>query len=197
MMPKIPEKSATLHPHLQSIGRSHGAALFISLILLLVITLLGLTSSNVSILQERMAGNVRESNIALQRAEATLREIESQLDAAIFGSGPAFNDWGDIAGTDLNDCNLDEIYAGDWGSAPWQTEATTGNEFFLVNLGGSSCLPPDAGGTIDTSAGPGGSPGAAGGFNFYIVTARAFSSDDTDNERRAEAIVQSIYYRGP
>lgn len=179
------------------INRESGAALFVSLILLLVITLLGLTSSNVSILQERMASNVRESNVALQRAEATLREIERQLDAAIFGSGPDFEDWSDILGTDLNDCNLQERYGNNWDSAPWQADGVNGNQFFVVNLGGSSCLPPDAGGTIDTSAGPGGSPGSAGGYNFYIVTARAFSSDDAANERRAEAIVQSIYYRGP
>jgi len=62
------------------VSRQRGAALFISLMFLILLTLIGLSAANVGILQERMAGNVRESNIAFQTAEAALRGIEIPVD---------------------------------------------------------------------------------------------------------------------
>ena len=40
-----------------SVSLCRGAALFVGLMLLLILTLLGLSASNVSIMQERMASN--------------------------------------------------------------------------------------------------------------------------------------------
>ena len=56
-------------------GLSHqrGAALFVALMFLIILTVVGLSAANVSVMQERMAGNVRETNEAFQEAEATLR----------------------------------------------------------------------------------------------------------------------------
>ncbi|MCC5858552.1 MAG: hypothetical protein JJT90_10370 [Ectothiorhodospiraceae bacterium] len=56
--------------------RERGAALIISLLLLLVMTLIGVTAMQTSTLQERMAGNTRDRNLAFQSAEAALREGE-------------------------------------------------------------------------------------------------------------------------
>ena len=58
--------------------RQQGAALFVSLMFLIILTLIGLSAANVGIMQERMAGNVRETNVAFQNAEATLREVETR-----------------------------------------------------------------------------------------------------------------------
>lgn len=60
--------------------RQRGAALVISLLLLLVMTLLGLGASQSTRLQERMAGNQRDQELALQGAEAALRDAEDELD---------------------------------------------------------------------------------------------------------------------
>jgi type IV pilus assembly protein PilX len=46
--------------------------LVIALILLVVLTLIGLSASNVTMMEERMAGNTRDHNLALQAAEAAL-----------------------------------------------------------------------------------------------------------------------------
>ncbi|HEY5758074.1 MAG TPA: PilX N-terminal domain-containing pilus assembly protein, partial [Steroidobacter sp.] len=54
------------------VTRQHGAALVISLLLLLIMTLLGLGASQSTRLQERMAGNQRDQELALQAAEAAL-----------------------------------------------------------------------------------------------------------------------------
>ena len=62
-------------------GRQRGVVLAVSLIMLLVITLLGVTAMQSTLLQERMAGNVREVNMAFQAAEAALRDGEKVLAA--------------------------------------------------------------------------------------------------------------------
>jgi len=60
--------------------KQNGAVLIISLVLLLVMTLLGLTSMQSTSLEERMAGNERHANVAFQAAEAALRGAEDWLD---------------------------------------------------------------------------------------------------------------------
>jgi type IV pilus assembly protein PilX len=56
-----------------------GAVLVVSLLLLLVMTLLGLGASQSTRLQERMAGNQRDLELAMQSAEASLRAGEALL----------------------------------------------------------------------------------------------------------------------
>lgn len=62
--------------------RQTGAALIVSLVLLLIMTVLGVTAMRTTTLQERMAGNLRDNNLAFQAAEAALREGEDLLEAA-------------------------------------------------------------------------------------------------------------------
>jgi type IV pilus assembly protein PilX len=59
--------------------KQRGAVLVVSLLLLLVMTLLALGASQSTRLQERMAGNTRDSEVALQGAEASLRGAEELL----------------------------------------------------------------------------------------------------------------------
>lgn len=56
-----------------------GSALIMGLIMLLVITMIGLTAMQTTTQQERMAGNLRDRNIAFQAAEAALRRGEEAL----------------------------------------------------------------------------------------------------------------------
>lgn len=66
--------------------RQSGAVLYISLVLLIVLTLLGLASIGGTILQERMAGNYRVQQVAFQNAEARLRTAERNALAAALAS---------------------------------------------------------------------------------------------------------------
>lgn len=76
-------KTLTMIPDLHSTPTSQGgAALIISLIFLLLMTLIGVTSMQTTTLQERMAGNSRDRNLALQAAEAGLRQGELWLGTA-------------------------------------------------------------------------------------------------------------------
>ena len=55
----------------------NGAALIISLLILLVMTLIGVTAMSSSNLEEKMAGNSRDTMLAFQAAEAALRGGEA------------------------------------------------------------------------------------------------------------------------
>lgn len=61
--------------------RQKGAVLLISLIFLILLTLIGVTAMQTTTLQERMAGNVRDLNLAFQASEAALRAGEAWLPA--------------------------------------------------------------------------------------------------------------------
>jgi type IV pilus assembly protein PilX len=63
-----------------------GAVLIISLIMLLLLTLIGITGSQVTGLEEKMAGNSKDQNLAFQSAEAALRAGEARIET-LWNSG--------------------------------------------------------------------------------------------------------------
>src|SRR5215472_4186741 len=96
--------SAPLH-------RQRGAALFVSLILLLVLTLIGVTAAQMQTVEERMALNDENHQLALQSGEAVLRDSEDQFlngDYAVYafdGSNGAWSITGEtgVGGTSIAD----------------------------------------------------------------------------------------------
>ena len=56
-----------------------GFALVVALLLLLVLAILGSSAVSNNIMQERMAGNTRSRDLALQAAEAALKDAEKNL----------------------------------------------------------------------------------------------------------------------
>ncbi len=69
-------------------SRQRGAVLFISLVMLLVMTLIGITGAQNSSMEEKMVSNVRDIDLSFQAAEAALRQGETELQAAVL---PAFD----------------------------------------------------------------------------------------------------------
>lgn len=67
--------------------KQKGAALIISLFMLLILTVLGVTSMRTTILEERMVGNERDRAVALQAAESALRDAESEITALLYRDG--------------------------------------------------------------------------------------------------------------
>jgi type IV pilus assembly protein PilX len=57
--------------------REQGVVLFMTLVMLLIITVLGLSSVQTTSMQERMARNSRDSNLAFQSAEAAIKAAEA------------------------------------------------------------------------------------------------------------------------
>jgi type IV pilus assembly protein PilX len=62
--------------HLARKNNQQGAILIVAFIMLLLLTIIGLSSMRGTSLQERMTGNMRDSNLSLQAAEAALRKGE-------------------------------------------------------------------------------------------------------------------------
>ncbi|MEW5057398.1 MAG: PilX N-terminal domain-containing pilus assembly protein [Cycloclasticus sp.] len=69
-------------------NKQRGAVLFISLIMLLLMTLIGVSGMQTSVLEEKMAGNFKDRNMSLQAAESSLRAAENYLNDT--ASLPAF-----------------------------------------------------------------------------------------------------------
>ena len=64
-------------------ARENGAALFVSLVFLLILTVIGLAGMQSTALQEKMASHMRERNLAFQAAESALRAGEAYLAANV------------------------------------------------------------------------------------------------------------------
>lgn len=60
-------------------NKQHGAALIVSLVLLIVMTIIGLSAIRTSALEEKMAANARDQQIALQATEMALRAGEAWI----------------------------------------------------------------------------------------------------------------------
>ncbi|PTN38087.1 PilX N-terminal domain-containing pilus assembly protein [Desulfonatronum sp. SC1] len=74
-------------PEIASSSTEQGSTLVLALVILLVLTLIGVAGMNSTSQQEKMAGNLRDKDLAFQAAEAALREAEQFLQVA---SLPAF-----------------------------------------------------------------------------------------------------------
>jgi len=62
-----------------SMHRQRGVVLYVSMIMLLLLTLLGVAAMQVATLQQRMATNYNDFGLAFQRAEGALRTGEFEL----------------------------------------------------------------------------------------------------------------------
>ncbi len=60
--------------------KQRGSILIISLIILLVLTMIGVSSMSTSTMEERMSGNSRDQSRAFQAAEVGLRSAEAFID---------------------------------------------------------------------------------------------------------------------
>lgn len=69
-------------------ARQRGAVLAVSLIILVVLTLVSVTAMRGTLIDERVSGNFADSNVALQAAEAALRDGEQILQQPLL---PDFN----------------------------------------------------------------------------------------------------------
>jgi type IV pilus assembly protein PilX len=97
-------------------SRQTGSALIISLLILIVMTLIGITGMGTSGLEEKMAGNDRDAALAFQAAEAALRDGEAYYNSAAIQSPAAAFD-GTNAGLIPQGTNPDVLADGTWGNS--------------------------------------------------------------------------------
>jgi hypothetical protein len=170
-----------LYKNSQSSRRQAGAALFMALIFLLILTLLGVFGMNVSRLENLMAGNTQFQTTALNNAEYTLaRGIEDiQLVESSGLSYPitaGYHAAGDIEASDLT-----------WGFTKKTVTLPDGSsgEYVIINAGTDN----DDGEDNSYSGVITPAPGAI--VQVFLITAKSESS------RGAKRIVQSVVVTDP
>jgi type IV pilus assembly protein PilX len=179
-------------------NRQSGAVLFLAMVFLVLLTVLALTATSSSIMQERMTGAMRNRQMGLMGVETTLRGAEEMLWTLNFNGGA--NPLPPCRGATTTTCAYTNTIAGratptvqqfrtetTWinpasdGARPYSRALNTlsGSEisaklsaqprYLLEYLGPD--LPPSSGGT-----GGGLLPVGGGGLNtrhFYRITARS------------------------
>jgi len=165
--------------------RQRGAALVVALIMLLVMTVLGIAAMQVTRMEERMAGNSRDVNLAFQAAEAGLRDAEKRI---FVGPKPMPTcsaapctvwDKDHLLPPDLRDRNLTwwTTYGVEYGAAATKeiTEVTRDPIVTTEHLWfePDSLAPPN---------------GKKVGRDYYKVTANATGASDTAN-----VVLESTY----
>ena len=153
-----------------------GAALIVSLMMLLVMTLLGVSAMQTNILEEKMAGSGRDISLSLQAAEAALRDAEAYVETIV---SPAAAFSGTTDGLYASGSNPDITRdATTWNTAlSYSTTATIDNvstlpKYIIEQTG-------DIGtGTIDVNLGGYGESSGVGTVKSFRVTARGTGGSD-------------------
>ncbi|NCT67348.1 MAG: hypothetical protein GXC76_06855 [Rhodanobacteraceae bacterium] len=152
--------------------RSRGAVLFIALIMLLLLTILGVTAMQVTLLQERMSGNFRAQQQAFERSEGRMAEGRSKVSDPLWA-------YDHIPDTPVA---LSNSNATPWDA--WLTTFPPDQQFAQsVRACGGSC-PERRGGIIGDD--PNKKP------RFYVISAQE-KDPSSESANAAWATVQTIY----
>jgi type IV pilus assembly protein PilX len=180
-------------------NKQKGVALFLTLTILLILTILGVSSVQTTSMQERMARNYRDVNIAFQGAEAAVAEAEEYLEGiANIGAFPdddavllcAAGLCNSIDGTARWSQNFGYV---DWStSSTFKTTTTTAAELgaadtpkYIIEYVAKVTIEAD---TLNIgNVGASGSSGRA--YVFRITTRGAGGTTE------AAAMIQSLYGR--
>ncbi|MBL1260539.1 MAG: hypothetical protein COB33_008410 [Thiotrichaceae bacterium] len=166
--------------------RQNGAVLIVSLMLLAIMSLIGVTAMRTTIMQEKMSGNSRDLMLAFQAAEAGIKDAEGYIENTLLS--PVVFD-GTTNGLYDENSNPDIYAAATWITAVTYSEGNFSNVTtqpkYIIELGG-----PMGSATTDINvAGYGESAGSAT-LTTFRITARG--TGGTDN---AVILLQSNYAR--
>ncbi len=165
---------------IRSTKQQQGMTLIICMIVLVMLTLMGLGSIRDTAMEERMAGNMKNRNLAFLAAESALREAERFIES----TPPSESDCDGTAGLYPQQPDVLGFMATSWavGAAVRPYTAAlpdvVATPVYIIECMASEAKDPSkkAGGSVETP--------------FYRVTARAVGSTAT-----AVVILQTIYRR--
>lgn len=101
-------------------SRQQGAVLIVSLIILLVLTLIGISGARSVLLGERMTSASRDAKIALEVAESMVKQAENHIDGLEDTSAFATTGWRRAEGTGPTDVFADSTW-NDTNSKEWSS----------------------------------------------------------------------------
>lgn len=167
--------------------KERGAVLVVALIFLLLLTIVAITSSSRSLIQERLAGALRNSQQAEWSAENALRGVEWRIftgDTSLGcynSSNPATvstkvttfrsaSTWVTDGATEYKGAGVSIDYTATTTDTTMASATLAANPWYIVELLGQDRAPPNTTGA-QAEAGSGGSTTAR--FYLYRITARA------------------------
>jgi type IV pilus assembly protein PilX len=163
-------------------ARQHGAVLVTAMLLLLVLTIIGVTAMQMSRMQERMAGNTRDVNLAFQAAEGALRSGEAYIAGLeiepIGCSTSPCQVWQESA-VATSVASLQESW--------WETNGQTFGQAAMDDLAEAPTSVVEELGFVRTDGAVNMSD-PPDGRNFYSITARS-----TGGSGQADVVLQSTY----
>lgn len=151
--------------------RQNGAVLFVALIVLILLTMLGLTAAQVTVLQERMSGNFRVQQLAFENAEGAMSAGRDKASDYL----TAYDTIPD------EPKELDADSNSPWDS--WLTTPAVGKTEVAVRACGSAC-PQRLGSRPDD---PNRHP------RYYVITAQQKDLAASADETAAWSTVQTVY----
>ena len=167
--------------------RQRGSVLLISLVILLILTIVGVSAMRNTTMEEKMAGNMRDKGLSFQAAEATLRAAEKYIEDNVV-SIQAFD-------TDGSDGFYDKSNMKIWQSLTWDDNDSIENSGFgsAYNIAESPrfIVQHIASITSDTNTlnlGNYGQNTGAGTVEVFLITVRA-----TGGSGGAPVILQTTY----
>jgi Tfp pilus assembly protein PilX len=160
--------------------RQKGVSILVALIMLLVLTLIGVSSMKTAIVELRMAGSMQQQGIALNRAEELLQVSEADIDAIV--ADPDAYDFSLPGDGYYVNADAVDVHQIDWvAQGLTATPGTHTNDFYVTEYLGRRAVP---GGTEKE----GEDGGITGGFVYtFRLTTRSATG------KNAVRLVQSIY----
>lgn len=165
----------------------NGSVLLISLVVLLILTIVGVSAMRNTVMEEKMVGNMRDKGLSFQAAEATLRMAEKYIEDNIVSTN-AFD-------TDGSDGLYDKSNMQVWKSLNWDANDSIANSdfdgtynvsepprFILQHI---ASISSDAN---NLNLGNYGQNTGAGTIEVFLITARA-----TGGSGNAPVILQTTY----
>ncbi|MDE0952153.1 MAG: PilX N-terminal domain-containing pilus assembly protein [Halioglobus sp.] len=165
--------------------RQRGAALAVSLILLLVMTILGIAAMNGARLEISMAGIMQQEEVALRRAERSLAFAETAIETIATTDGQfefgSSNDGYYLPGDELNVSFIDWSSIDSEGGPVFTANGTDDDDEWVVEYLGAKVIPGNSQGENPDAL-------VAGGFAYtYRITTRSAIGS------KGVRIVESIY----
>ncbi len=188
-------------PNVKHQPRQNGAVLVVALIFLLILTILGVSSMRSTVLEEKMAGNMRDQSLAFQAAEAALRDGEAFINTLAStggfkcqektGTGSSFPGCS-YNGQFITGTNLNDILEQDpWNSTNgYVTASSTINgvsvqpRYFIIH---NADLVDEAKSSLNIGPGYGGI-GAGKDVTTFAIVARGIGGTDK------APVILSTYY---
>jgi type IV pilus assembly protein PilX len=164
----------------KSLRSQRGISLIVALIMLLVLTLIGVSSMNTAIVELKMAGSMQQQGIALNRADELLNVGEDDVEA-ITNNPVAFDFAEEDDGYYVND-NAIDVYDVDWaGQGLTSIPGTNSGDSYVIEYMGAKEIPGETAkvGTDGRIIG--------GAVHTFRITTRSVTG------KSALRLVQSIY----